>query len=112
MNPGYAGRTELPQNIRNMSRIISIVQPNSEIITKVLLEKSGFDNSSVLAKKMVTVLNAMKENLSRQAQYDFGMRSIKTIAQAAAKLKFQNLSEDEDKIAVKALSHILYRLTD
>lgn len=34
-NPGYAGRTELPRSLRSISRVMTIIKPNLEIIAKV-----------------------------------------------------------------------------
>lgn len=56
MNPGYAGRTELPDNLKSMFRPISMMVPDSGIIAENILFSDGFQNTKVLAKKVLFFL--------------------------------------------------------
>lgn len=45
---GYAGRTELPDNLKSMFRPISMVVPDSTQIAEILLFAEGFENCKVM----------------------------------------------------------------
>lgn len=45
---GYAGRTELPDNLKSMFRPISMVVPDSNLIAEIILFGEGFNNTKVL----------------------------------------------------------------
>ena len=47
---GYAGRTELPDNLKSMFRPISMVVPDSILIAEIILFGEGFTNTKVIKK--------------------------------------------------------------
>ncbi|KAK1331639.1 hypothetical protein QTO34_009597 [Cnephaeus nilssonii] len=70
MNPGYAGRTELPDNLKSMFRPIAMVVPDSTLIAEIILFGEGFGNCKILAKKVYTLYSLAVQQLSRQDHYD------------------------------------------
>ena len=87
MNPGYAGRTPLPDNLKALFRPISMMTPDAELICNISLKSEGFQKSDDLAKKIKTLYDLMSQMLSKQGHYEFGLRSIKSVLTLTGKIK-------------------------
>ena len=96
MNPGYAGRTELPETVKTLFRPVICVLPDLELICLIMLFSEGFLNAKVLAKKMSVLYNLAREQLSKQSHYDFGLRALKSVLVIAGELKRNAPNLDEN----------------
>ena len=87
MNPGYAGRTELPESVKALFRPVVVIVPDLQQICEIMLFSEGFLMAKILAKKMTVLYKLAKEQLSKQYHYDFGLRALKSVLVMAGELK-------------------------
>ena len=103
MNPGYAGRTELPENLKALFRPCAMVVPDFALICEIMLVAEGFQEARLLARKFITLYTLCKELLSKQDHYDWGLRAIKSVLVVAGSLKRGDKQRPEDQVLMRAL---------
>lgn len=105
MNPGYAGRAELPDNLKALFRSCAMVVPDLILICENMLMSEGFVLAKELSKKFVSLYMLSRELLSKQRHYDWGLRAVKSVLRQAGKLKRdpENEKMNEDPLLMRAL---------
>ena len=116
MNPGYAGRAELPENLKVSLRSVlvspatqvlfrpcAMCVPDLRLISEIMLIAEGFLEASSLSRKFITLYKLCKELLSKQDHYDWGLRAIKSVLVVAGMLKRGDRERPEDQVLMRAL---------
>lgn len=115
MNPGYAGRSELPENLKRLFRSISMEKPDSEVIVEVLLTSSGFVHAQQLASVIVPFFSDINSQTSEQIHYDFGLRALKStlvrcgaIKRSQTEGEYEELKMSETKIVLRSIHETIF----
>ncbi|CAG9765840.1 unnamed protein product [Ceutorhynchus assimilis] len=103
MNPGYAGRTELPESVKALFRPVVCIVPDLEMICMISLFSDGFLEAKVLAKKMTVLYKLAREQLSKQFHYDWGLRALNAVLRMAGVLKRASPDIKEALVLMRAL---------
>ena len=97
MNPGYAGRSNLPDNLKTLFRSVAMVIPDRKLIAQVMLYSQGIVTAEQLSGKVVDLFLKCEGQMSKQSHYDFGLRALKTLLVSAGGLKRRAL-EGQDTL--------------
>jgi len=96
-----------------------MVQPNKELIARVMLYSQGFKTAERLSGKMVSLFELCLNQLSSQSHYDFGLRALKSVLVSSGNLKrsqketqkenmtSEEISDWEQNILIKSLCDTL-----
>ena len=118
----YAGRSNLPDNLKSLFRSVAMVVPDRKLIAQVMLYSQGIVTAEHLAPKVVDLFLLCEDRMSQQRHYDFGLRALKTLLVSAGALKRKAiegkgdlegevLAEEEKKaLIVGACNNVLPKL--
>ena len=69
MNPGYLGRSELPEGLKALFRPITVMVPDFKLIMENMFMGEGFTEAKALGLKFSTLYALNKDLLSQSKKY-------------------------------------------
>ena len=112
LNRNYLGRSRLPENLKKNFREFSILKPDGEVITKVLMRIQGIADEVKLAPKVIRFFEVMENRASKQQHYDFSLRSLKRTLIECQRLSSQHKLADGSSLLALSLDRtVLPRLS-
>uniref|UniRef100_H3G776 AAA+ ATPase domain-containing protein n=1 Tax=Phytophthora ramorum TaxID=164328 RepID=H3G776_PHYRM len=103
MNPGYLGRSELPEGLKALFRPITVMAPDLVLICENMLMAEGFREAKLLATKFFSLYSLLRELLSKQDHYDWGLRAVKSVLVVAGTFKRAEPKFSEQEILMRSL---------
>jgi dynein heavy chain len=103
MNPGYLGRSELPEGLKSLFRPITVMVPDLVLICENMLMAEGFVEAKTLASKFYGLYSLLRELLSKQTHYDWGLRAVKSVLVVAGGFKRAEPDLPEQDLLMRAL---------
>ena len=103
MNPGYLGRTALPESLKVLFRPVTVVVPDFALICENMLMAEGFTQAKLLGTKFINLYTLCADLLSKAMHYDWGLRAIKSVLRVAGDFKRNEPEVSELALLFRAL---------
>ena len=109
---GYAGRSNLPDNLKTLFRAVAMVKPDSKLISQVMLYSQGIVSAQQLSSKVVQLFKLCESKMSKQSHYDFSLRALKTLlisVGSSKRMELENFNSKSDEDILNTETSVLVK---
>lgn len=96
--PTNEDNSNLPDNFKSMFRTVSMIVPDSKIITESLLFVEGFKETKSLADKILNLFSLCKQLLNKETHYEYKLRDLIELIKYAGKCKRKQIEVPEEEV--------------
>lgn len=111
LNPGYEGRSALPENLKKKFRDYSMKKAEKKAISEAILQVMGFQRAKELSERLTVFFGSLQTECSIQKHYDFGLRSFKKVLRTCGRLiNLDETNDDQDyeeSVLIESMSQIV-----
>jgi dynein heavy chain len=97
--PLAAARANLPDNMRSCVRVLTVLEPDMQVVLFVKLWLACFSQADLLAAKLSTVYKTLASILSDKQRYNFDLRNALTVVEILAHKNKKTKVSFEDEIS-------------
>ncbi|KAF7264125.1 hypothetical protein GWI33_000606 [Rhynchophorus ferrugineus] len=95
-----------PENLKALFRTYTLSTPDFRALMETLLLSKGTLLSRSLSRTLVRCLELLKDEISFQNQYSFGLRTLSTILNYFEQERLQNPHQSDDKILYRSIRKV------
>ena len=97
MNPGYTGRSNLPDNLKQLFRSLAMNKLDRQLIAQVMCSQR-FRTTEKPASKIVPFFKLCDEQLSTHPHSDFGLLTLKSVLVGAGNVKRDRIQKTKEEL--------------
>ncbi|KAI8928647.1 hypothetical protein BC831DRAFT_548196 [Entophlyctis helioformis] len=103
VSAGSLARSDFMGLLRTQLRFVALATPDHVVVARGMLHMAAFNEAQELATKIAQLFTMAGDQLSRQAHYDFNLRTTRTVIRLAEMARNQGRADTEKAAVISAI---------